>query len=149
MNLTRLKWTKNVNRADEEWAYSHKDGVNTFFKLHWKPDSYKNAASPEAGDLAILRQKARVTHVVEFIDNAAPQEDPEDNEWIYRWVKVIWIADVWHEPSHQDLIFDCSLQALQGGNIMKLENIQSIQQRWQSEGGIANFQKHIQRKLRL
>ena len=91
-----------------------------------------------------------MTHIVEFVDNATPQKDlEENNKWIYRWVKVIWMADVWHEPPHQNDIFNCSLKGLEGGNIMKLENIQSIQRRWQSEGEIADFQKHIQKKLKL
>ena len=151
MNLNQLKWTKNIVREDGEWAYSYKDGIRTSsdFKLHWIPSSEANATKPEKGDIAILRQKARVTHVVEFVDNNVPQADLEqNNEWIYRLAKAIWMADVWNEPPHQNLIFDCSLN-LQGGNIMRLENIENIKQRWKSEDGLANFQHHIKQKLEL
>ncbi len=151
MNLNQLKWTKNINRDDGKWAYPHKDiDYNTkVFNLHWKPESYNNAAKPEKGDLAILRQKTRVTHIVEFIDSDAPQKDLENNnKWICRLVKVIWMADTWSEPPHQKDLFDCSLH-LEGGNIMKLENIQNLRQRWDAKGGMPSFQKHIQKKLKL
>jgi len=156
MNLTQLKWTKNINRKDGEWAYPRKDNIERFtdFKLHWKPDSqksYNNAINAKKGDLAILRQNTKVTHIVEFIDNDEPKEDSEnDNNWIYRLVKVIWMPDTdnWAELPHQDDIFDCSLK-LRGGNIMQLENIQSLRQEWNRKGGIIGFQKHIQETFKL
>jgi len=149
MDSTQLKWTKNINREDGEWAYSHKENVHPskIFKLHWKPDSVHNAGKPEQGDLAILRQKTRVTHLVEFVDNEKPKED-SDNSWLYRLVKVMWIADVWNEPPHQNDVFGCAL-SLQGGEIMKLKNIRNLEEKWNTQGGIAGFQKYIQQKFEL
>ena len=151
MDLTLLRWTKNINREDGKWAYSYEDKLeeDAVFKLHWKPDSYNNAANAKKRDLAILRQKGRVTHIVEFIDNDKPKEDPEnDNNWIYRLVKVIWMADNWSEPPYQKDVFDCSLN-LQGGNIMKLENIKNLTEKWNTKGGIISFQKHVRQILKL
>ena len=151
MKLTQLKWTKNIKRADGEWAYSHKDNIDTskYFKLHWKLGSHNNAAKPEKDDLAILRQQGKVTHIVKFINNNRPQEDLEqDNKWIYRCVKAVWMADIWSEPPCQKDVFGCSL-ILEGGNIMKLENIQNIRQRWDTNGGMIGLQERIQKKLKL
>ena len=71
MDLTRLKWTKNINREDGEWAYSYKDidDNSKIFNLHWKSDSYENAQKPQEKDLIILRQKGKVTHIVELLNN--------------------------------------------------------------------------------
>lgn len=148
MDSTQLKWTKNINREDGEWAYSHKDNLHAseIFKLHWKPDSAHNAGKPEQGDLAILRQKTRVTHLVEFVDIEEPKED-SNNSWLYRLVKVVWIVDVWNEPPHQNDVFDCTLR-LHGGKIMELENLKNLKERWDTQGGIAGFQKHIQQKIK-
>lgn len=153
MNLTQLKWTKNIKREDGEWAYPRQDNIHllTDFKLHWKPDSYKNSTNAEKGDLAILRQKAKVTHIVKFIDNDQPKEDPEqDNNWIYRWVKVIWMPDTdnWDTLPHQNDVFDCSLN-LQGGKLTKLENIQNLTEKWDTKGGITSFQQYIKQKFNL
>ena len=153
MESTLLKWTKNIRREDGEWAYPRKDNISHSgkFELHWKPYSYKNATTAEKGDLAILRQKAKVTHIVQFIDNDEPHADPKnDNNWIYRWVKAIWMPDIddWSELPHQNDVFNCSLH-LQGGNIMKLENIKNLREKWNTQGGIAGFQKYIQQKFEL
>lgn len=149
MDLTQLKWTKNIKREDGEWAYSYKniDYNSKILNLHWKLDNFDNAGKPEERDLIILRQKGKVTHVVEFLNNSIYKEEPENN-WIYRLVKVIWMTDVWSEPPHQNDVFDCSLN-LQGGNAIKLENIRNLRQKWDNKGGMPSFQKHIQKKLKL
>ena len=149
MNLTRLRWTKNIVRDDGIWAYSHADNIriDENFNLHWKPDAHKNAARPEKDDLAILRQKTKVTHLVKFVDNTEPKHD-FSNQWLYRVVKVVWMADVWGEPPAQTEIFDCSLK-LHGGNIMELENIKALSENWKNQGGMSSFNRHIQRKLKL
>ncbi len=53
MDLTKLKWTKNVNHSEIEWAYQDIDTKSKVFDLHWKSDSLKNASKPQQGDLII------------------------------------------------------------------------------------------------
>lgn len=150
MDLSQLKWTKNINREDGEWAYSHKfiDNHSKIFHLDWKSDSKTNAEKPQEKDLIILRQKGKVTHIVEFLNNSVYNEENPENNWIYRLVKVFWMPDIWSEPPHQNNIFDCQLN-LQGGDAMELKNIQNLKHRWDAEGGVPSFQKHIQKKLNL
>lgn len=145
MNLNSLKWTKNVNRDDGKWAYSPQEiNSNLIFCLHWKPQSRNNAQKPQEKDLVILRQKARVTHVVEFLNNEIYDGDGH-NDWIYRLVKVIWIADVWSEPPLQTKVFGCKLN-LQGGDVMELTNIKAISDTWKDATTI-DFHQHIRQEL--
>lgn len=149
MDFSKLKWTKNINREDGEWAYSYKeiDDKSKIFRLHWKSDSINNATEPEEGDLIILRQKSKVTHIVELL-NSSIYEDESENPWIHRLVKAIWMADVWSEPPHQNDVFDYLLY-LQGGKAMRLETMPTFKQRWDIEGGLSAFHKHIKKKLKL
>lgn len=147
MNIDSLKWTKNVNRDNGSWAYSHQEiNSNLIFSLHWKPQSRNNAQKPQEKDLAILRQKAYVTHIVEFLNNEIYDGD-EQTDWIYRLVKAVWIADVWSEPPLQAKVFGCKLN-LQGGDIMELKNIKVISDTWK-DNNMTNFHKHIQRELNI
>lgn len=146
MNFNSLKWTKNINREDGRWAYTHREiNSNLIFSLHWKKQSENNARKPQEKDLVILRQKACVTHIVELLNNTIYYDD--HNGWIYRLVKVIWMADVWSEPPLQTKVFGCKLN-LQGGDVMKLTNIKAISNTWK-DATIADFHKHIQRELNL
>lgn len=146
MDISCLKWTKNVKRNDEKWAYPHQEIKDNHFNLHWSPDSEFNANKAQEKDLIILRQKARVTHLVEVVSQQA-EKDNNAEGWFYRCVKVIWIANVWSEPPHQAEVFGCQLD-LQGGNIMELKNIQALNNRWNLESnGIKDFYQHINRKL--
>lgn len=74
MDLTKLKWTKNVNNNDGGWAYQNIDLNSKIFSLHWKKKQEENAQKAEEGDLVILRQKTKVTHIVELLNNTLYQE---------------------------------------------------------------------------
>lgn len=149
MDISNLKWTKSITRDDGRWAYSY-DELNTdsnFFGLHWKSDSIDNARRPQEKDLIILRQKGKVTHLVELVNNSI--YDDEHNEgWIYRLVRIIWMADVWSNPPHQKDIFDCEI-CLMGGKAIDINNIQTLRERWDYQGGISGFQTHVMKKLKL
>ncbi|GAB4443565.1 MAG: XRE family transcriptional regulator [Cyanobacteria bacterium J069] len=100
MNLSNLKWVKVVTPADDwrsYWAYTSqeltqmkKDGgavVNnngvSIFPLGFRQD---REDSPAIGDLILLTQHSKVTHIVEVLD-----EKPEQHgDWFNRYVKVIW-----------------------------------------------------------
>lgn len=151
MDLTELKWTKNINHQgdDKHWAY---EDINTdlkIFALHWKKPEYKdNAIRPKEGELIILRQRTKVTHIVKLLNNTLYNDDRDTEFNIYRLVQAVWIADYWSVPPDQDAIFGYHVP-LQGGKVMELENLPTFKQHWDSRGGLPEFQKHILKVLKL
>ncbi|MEH2009399.1 hypothetical protein [Nostoc sp.] len=97
MDLTQLKWTKNVNHQgdDKYWAYQNVGPVSNIFQLNWKTEQAKNALKPEESELILLRQRTKVTHIVKLLDNILYKELPEGEFSISRLVQVVWIADYW------------------------------------------------------
>lgn len=98
MNLTGLKWTKNVKNQDGRyWAYKDKaeyiEPAENIFGLNWKYNQYENTCKPQKDDFIILRQHARVTHVVRVIDNELYKELTAKEFSFYRMVKTVWIAN--------------------------------------------------------
>lgn len=147
MDLTKLKWTKNVNHKDIEWAYQNIDLDSKVFELHWKPDNTENAQRPKEGELIIVRQRTRVTHIVELLNNTLYPAKTE-NCWIYRLVRAVWMAEFWSEPPKQDDVFGNSLN-LQGGKVMEIENLSAFKERWSNKGGLSTFQEHVSKELKL
>ncbi|MDB9458227.1 hypothetical protein PN480_07145 [Dolichospermum circinale CS-1225] len=150
MDLSLLKWTKNVKREDGDWAYSRYK-VYDLFKLAWK-DSEQNAGKPEKDDLILLRQHGYVTHLVRVLDYKPEHEDWKGDYNIYRIVEVSWAIDFVTPPksAKADKIFDYSeVLSYQGGNIMKLEELPTFKDRWDKDGGLEAFQTHIQSLLEL
>jgi hypothetical protein len=147
MNLNKLKWTKNVNHSDIEWAYQDINLNSKIFYLHWTSDSCDNARKPQEEDLIIIRQRSKVTHIVEILNNAVYGEKSE-NPWISRLVKAIWMAEFWSEPPNQDEIFGYKIN-YPSGKAIYLENSNKFNQYWDNKGGISAFQERIKRKLKL
>jgi hypothetical protein len=75
IDLSKFKWTKNV-KWDEDWAYEPHRGrpgsmaipEARIFCLEWKLNSQENAKKPHKGELILLHQRAKVTHIAEFLD---------------------------------------------------------------------------------
>jgi len=68
MNLTGLKWTKNVKSQNSKyWAYKDKteyiEPSENIFGLNWKYNQNENTCQSQKDDFIILRQHAKVTHV--------------------------------------------------------------------------------------
>lgn len=98
MNLTGLKWTKNVKNQDGRyWAYKDKaeyiEPAENIFGLNWKYNQYENTCKPQKDDFIILRQHARVTHVVRVIDRELYKKLTAQEFSFYRMVKTVWIAN--------------------------------------------------------
>ncbi len=166
MDLTELKWTKNINHQgdDKYWAYQDIDPDLKIFRLHWKKEEHEenalkpkdwkkeeheeNALKPKEGELIILRQRAKVTHIVRLLNNTLYKElyDTEFN--IYRLVQVVWMADYWSVPPDQDMIFGYHVH-LEGGKVMELETLPTFKGYWDSKGGLLEFQQHISKVLKL
>ena len=150
MDLTNLKWAKCVTPNNREWAYSHQeiDKNSNIFNLHWKLKYQENAEEAKEKDLIVLIQKGKVTHLVKLLDTYAKNDDYNNDEWIYRLVKVIWMADVWSEPPHQTKVFGCEL-SLFNGKVKKLKDITALNEKWNLDNGMTNFYKYVEKQLSL
>ena len=154
MNLSKLKWIKNVKHKgdDKLWAYDKPREMPIpeakIFRLNWRDYSNAdNAKKPKKGDLMLLLQKAKVTHLVEFLDGEVYGEGSGD--WsIYRVVKVLWMphedAD-WDKLRHQREFFGFDYVVGDGAaHDLSTENqMQQFHQYWDAKGGLAAFQNHV------
>ncbi|QSJ16116.1 hypothetical protein JYQ62_30835 [Nostoc sp. UHCC 0702] len=147
MDLQHLKWTKNVKRADGDWAY-REFKIDHLFKLAWR-DSVANASRPQKNDLILLRQKGYVTHLVKVLDDK-PDRETSDDYGIYRIVETLWTVD-FDNPSpivKSDKVFGYSVK-YQGGDVMKLETLPTFDERWYTNGGLQAFQEQVRDALKL
>jgi hypothetical protein len=150
MDLSELKWTKNINHQHGKKFCAFDLDLKKIFPLQWKKEQEKNAGKPNKGELIILRQRCKVTHIVECLDdNPSKFKEPTYPEFsIYRQVQVVWIAEHWDIPPDQDTVFGYHVN-LQGGNVMKLETLPKFKAYWDSRGGLAEFQNHVLKVLKL
>lgn len=158
MNLSKLKWVKNVKHkgSDKLWAYDKTSNMAIpearIFRLNWRDFKDKdNAGKPQTGELMLLLQKAKVTHVVTFIDDQVYGNDSD--EWgIYRIVKVLWMPPEnfsWEQLPHQEKFFGFSNVVGDGAaHDLAAENkMQQFHQHWDEKGGLEAFQHHVKNLL--
>jgi hypothetical protein len=153
MNLESLKWTKNVNHQglDKDWAYQE-GNINCklkIFLLNWNKNQKSNASKPKKGEVVILRQHKKVTHIAKFLNNTLYDDRSRSDFGIGRLVQVNWITDDWNSSPEEDEVFCCQFRHLQGGNIMEIETLNAFQEAWKIRGGLLSFQKHIQKEFKL
>jgi hypothetical protein len=147
MNLQSLQWTKNVRPA-EGWAYNQFKATN-LFKLAWRDDE-ANANRPERYDLILLRQHGYVTHLVKVLNRQAERDDDPNVFNIYRIVEVAWSIDFSNPPAsaRAEVIFGYpEVQNYMSGDAMRLEELPTFKEAWDSKGGLSAFQKHVQSSL--
>ncbi len=159
MNLSRLKWVKVVTPPKDwphHWALSL-DEIADLRKnepviqnngLTIVPLGFKHEGSEklESGDLMALTQHAKITHIVEILDN----QPYEKGGWFHRYVKIVWWQPDknWDELPHREdvLGFDISIQK---GIPYEFTSFQSFCDRWDEKGGLDAFQKHLTKQLNL
>jgi hypothetical protein len=69
---------------------------------------------------------------------------------IYRIVEVLWAINCDHPSASAkaDEVFGYSaVLNLQGGNAMKLEELPTFKEAWESRGGLTAFQDHVKSRL--
>jgi hypothetical protein len=138
----KILFIKNV-KDPEKWAYSldrMQQPASRVFELMWRPGSH-GANLPKAGDLMILHQRARVTHVVEFLDDQARQD------WgLLRWVRTVWIAEQdWDQLPHQKEILGFSPNYSDGNtHSLSSPNFSTFRQAWSN---LKEFQEHVFKRL--
>ena len=154
MNLTGLKWTKNVKNQDGRyWAYKDKaeyiEPAENVFGLNWKYNQFGNASKPQKDDLIILRQHARVTHIVRVLDNELYKNLTATEFSLYRMVKAVWIAADWHNPPTYEQVFGQKIFFPRDGKVIDLESMNFFQESWECKAGWLGFQNHVQQLLQI
>ncbi|MBW4505797.1 MAG: hypothetical protein KME64_04705 [Scytonematopsis contorta HA4267-MV1] len=116
MDITQLKWTKNVkHQKGENWAYPAEEihPKLKIFPLYWRNSEdrdKKNARVPQECELILLRQYGKVTHVVELVNNQLYfNKDAGDEFNIYRLVQVIGMVTNWDKTPDNSEVFDCHI----------------------------------------
>ena len=149
MDFSKVKWLKNINPGPG-WAYQSKTDIQMLeakiFQLHWRLKSDPSLTTPQKGDLMALVQHARLTHVVEVLDNTVYGNG---DEWAsYRVVQAVWMLSTdlnWDTLPSQKEVFgieylppDGSAHSLDQPDRMELFN-----QYWRDKDGLKGFQKHL------
>lgn len=155
MDITKLIWTKNVTplypAKKNDWAYSPEEPPS---KLHWRNKNNqdeKNAGEQlKQGDIILLRQRGKVTHLVKLLDNNFSREQSDSiNEFnIYRDVEIVWITDDWDNAPSLDQVFASKIKFPRGGKVCRIENLKAYKENWEKQG-LAKFQQHVIEKLKI
>lgn len=158
VDLSRLKWTKNVYNPDV-WVYRHNEISYPYlvpeFRLHWKKEH--GAGKLQEGDLILLRQRTKVTHLVKVLDDQIHGDPNATGFALTSRVQVLWIApeslktpddQIWDNAPSQNDVFGFGLK-LHGGKAIELDHIQNLNEEFKDQGGLAAFQKRVAEKLGL
>ncbi|MEM6866797.1 MAG: SUMF1/EgtB/PvdO family nonheme iron enzyme [Cyanobacteria bacterium P01_C01_bin.121] len=139
---SKILFLKNVRDPSGEWAYTPEiiqqmatSPEGRVFELYWP--SNKGVKSPSKGDLMILNQRAKITHVVEMLDDNV-RENPVG---YFRWVQIVWMPDEedWSQLPHQREVLGFEPPAF-GGTAYSLANLSELQKRWKR---LEAFQQHV------
>ena len=142
MDLSKLNWLKNV-KPDRGWAYEKSDMAISeakIFRLHWR-NNKDDAQRPLEGDLIALVQHAKVTHIVELLDDMV-YGDPSKDWNIFRVVKAVWMPPEtinWENLPHSKEIFGVE-RLPPNGRAYDLR-LHQIERYWENLGGLDALQK--------
>lgn len=158
MNLSRLKWIKVVTPPQEvgyRWAYSpdhiknmsqenqtiHHNGL-TIFPVGFKREGLTKL---NAGDLIALTQHAKITHIVEILDD----QPYEEGGWFHRFVKVVWWKpDIdWDLLPHRKYILGFDVQVQQSIPYEFTTSFSAFKEFWGEKGGLDAFQADVAEQL--
>ena len=160
MNLSRLKWLKVVTPPSDyhyQWAYSRQaiaeigekyQIINSLNGLTIFPLGFKNekASNPDAGDLILLTQHAKITHIVEVLDNKPEEKGShEKGSWFYRYIKIVWWKPEmdWEDLPHRSSILGFDIWVFDG-NPHEFTSLKSFREKWGDSGSsLQAFQEHL------
>jgi hypothetical protein len=107
------------------------------FELFWLLTS-KGAKSASKGDLMLLNQHAKITHVVEMLDDNVRKSQAG----YFRWVRVVWMPEEpdWSQLPHQRDVIGFEPPTIGGGTAYLFANLSKFQAVWTS---LEAFQQHV------
>ncbi|MBW4470469.1 MAG: GUN4 domain-containing protein [Stenomitos rutilans HA7619-LM2] len=141
----KILFIKNVKHPEPNtWAYPleyMRQTESRTFELMWRASSH-GVSQPKAEDLMILHQRARVTHIVEFLDDQVRETDTGS----FRWVRAVWLPEQdWNQLPHQKEILGFSPRYADGNtHSLNSPNFPRFREAWSS---LEEFQKHIFKRL--
>ncbi|MBY5281404.1 hypothetical protein F2Y95_06395 [Aphanizomenon flos-aquae CCAP 1446/1C] len=135
------------------WAYDNRDEMAIpeaqIFRLHWRTRGDEdNAQRPLKYEQIVLVQSARVTHIVELLDDVV-YENPE-REWsIYRIVKAVWMPPErlldWSNLPHQEDVFGIKTLPADGlVHDLRTNGMKKFNEYWNNREGLQGFQRHLE-----
>jgi transcriptional regulator with XRE-family HTH domain len=158
MDLSRLKWIKVVTPGkdwEHPWALSPeeiKDCKEPLIRqnnLTIVPLGFKQKGSEElkSGDLIVLTQHAKITHVVEVVDN----QYEDKGGWFQRYIKIVWWKpnmDWKNLPNGENVLgFNISIQS---GIPYEFNAFTAFKERWGGDkDGLDAFREYLAKQLSL
>jgi transcriptional regulator with XRE-family HTH domain len=160
VELSRLQWIKVVTPPrgwQSKWAYTqaeletmnkpknpvvNRNGL-VVFPLGCRTDK---ARLPLTGDLIALTQHAKITHIVEVLE----EEPDEDGGWFNRYVKIIWWKPEmeWGALPHKEVVLGTNVTPMDGIPHL-FTAFKTFRHRWRDDSeGMKAFQEHLAEKLR-
>lgn len=143
-DTSKLLFIKNVRDPNGDWAYTL-DRIRDMggsvesrvFELYWTSVS-RGSKSASKGDLMLLNQQAKITHVVEMLDD----EVRKLPEGYFRWVRVVWMPDErdWYQLPHQRDVIGFEPPTIGGGTAYSLANLSKFQASWDR---LETFQQYV------
>ena len=141
-NPEKILFIKNVKDPSGRWAYPLNGILSSkipIFELMWRLTAH-GADKPKVGDLMVLHQQAKVTHLVEFLDEQARKTD----FGYLRRVKVIWMPKHkdWHLLPRQDEVLGFDPKYRDGNtHSFKSPNFTRFEQAWKNR--LKDFQHNL------
>ncbi|MDB9527899.1 GUN4 domain-containing protein [Oscillatoria sp. CS-180] len=141
---SKILFLKNVRDPNGVWAYTVEriqngggDIESRVFELFWLSTS-RGAKTASKGDLMLLNQFAKITHIVEMLDD----EVRENEAGYFRWVRIVWMPEEedWSQLPHQRDVIGFEPPTIGGGTAYSLANLSKLQETWNS---LEAFQQRV------
>ncbi len=147
---SKLLFLKNIRDPNGGWSYtlSHIQEMSgspesRVFEIYWLPGG-KGMNALSKGDLMILNQRAKVTHIVEILDD----EVRGTEVGFFRWARIVWMPklDDWTQLPHQRDVLGFEPSRFGGGTAFYFNspNFGKFHAAWDS---VEAFQKHVFKQL--
>lgn len=144
-DLKKILFIKNIKNPSGAWAYQLdklKSNQEPVFELMWRLGAH-GVNLPKAGDLMVLHQRAKVTHLVEFLDDQIRTTD----SCYFRWVKIVWmpIQKDWYKLPHQREVLGFSPRYSDGNtHDLQSPNFSTFKEAWKE---LSDFQLYVVERL--